>query len=80
MLMKRLTGLILTLTGLLLASCGEEEKIEEQVARLRQVSVDETSLILPQNGSEELVFQVKDPDYPLNYQIGSTLCQVRLQL
>ena len=80
MLMKRLTGLILTLAGLLLASCGEE-KIEEQVVpRLRLVSVDETSIVLPENGSEELVFQVKDPDYPLNYQIGSTFCQVRLQL
>ena len=78
--MKRLAGLILTLTGLLLASCGKEEEIEEPVARLRLVSVDETSLVLPENGSEELVFQVKDPDYPLNYQVGSTLCQVRLQL
>ena len=78
--MKRLAGLILTLTGLLLASCGEE-KIEEQVvAHLRLVSVEETSIVLPENGSVELVFQVKDPDYPLNYQVGSTLCQVRLQL
>ena len=78
--MKRLAGLILTLTGLLLASSCGEDRIEEQVARLRLVSVDETSIVLPENGSEEVIFQVKDPDYPLNYQIGSTLCQVRLQL
>ena len=77
--MKRLAGLILTLTGLLLASCGED-KIEEQVARLRLVSVDETSVVLPENGSAEVTFRVKDPDFPLNYQVGSTLCQVRLQL
>ena len=77
--MKRLAGLILTLTGLLFASCGED-KIEEQVARLRLVSVDETSVVLPENGSAEVTFRVKDPDFPLNYQVGSTLCQVRLQL
>jgi hypothetical protein len=77
--MKRLAGLILTLTGLLLASCGEE-KIEEQAARLRLVTVDETAVVLPEKGSAEVAFLVKDPDYPLNYQIGSTLCQVRLQL
>ena len=67
------------MTGLLLASCGED-KIEEQVSRLRMVSVDETVVVLPEKGSVELVFQVRDPDYPLNYQVGSTLCQVRLQL
>ena len=78
--MKRLAGLILTLTGLLLASSCREDQIEEQVARLRLVSVDETTVVLPENGSEELIFQVKDPDYPLNYNTGSTLCQVRLQL
>ena len=78
--MKRLAGLILTLTGLLLASSCREDQIEEQVARLRLVSVDETTVVLPENGSEEVTFQVKDPDYPLNYNIGSTLCQVRLQL
>ena len=77
--MKRLAGLILTLTGLLLASCGED-KIEEQVARLRMVSVEETNVVIPQKGSVELVFQVRDPDFPLNYQVGSTLCQVRVQL
>ena len=67
------------MTGLLLAACGED-KIEEQEARLRMVSVDETVLVLPEKGSAELVFQVRDPDYPLNYQVGSILCQVRLQL
>ena len=67
------------MTGLLLASCGED-RIEEQVSRLRMVSVDETVVVLPEKGSVELVFQVRDPDYPLNYQVGSTLCQVRLQL
>ena len=67
------------MTGLLLASCGED-KIEEQVSRLRMVSVDETVVVLPEKGSVELAFQVRDPDFPLNYQVGSTLCQVRLQL
>ena len=67
------------MTGLLLASCGED-RIEEQEARLRMVSVDETVIVLPEKGSVELAFQVRDPDYPLNYQVGSTLCQVRLQL
>ena len=67
------------MTGLLLASCGED-RIEEQVSRLRMVSVDETVLVLPEKGSVELAFRVRDPDYPLNYQVGSTLCQVRLQL
>ena len=60
--MKRLAGLILTLTGLLLASSCGEDRIEEQVARLRLVSVDETSIVLPENGSEEVIFLVKDPD------------------
>ena len=77
--MKHFAGLILTLTGLLLASCGED-KIEEQAARLRMVSVEETSVVVPEKGSVELTFQVRDPDYPLNYQVGSTLCQVRVQL
>ena len=67
------------MTGLLLASCGED-RIEEQVSRLRMVSVDETVVVLPEKGSVELAFQVRDPDFPLNYQVGSTLCQVRLQL
>ena len=67
------------LTGLLLASCGED-KIEEQVARLRMVSVEETTVVVPQKGSVELAFQVRDPDFPLNYQVGSSLCQVRIQL
>ena len=67
------------LMGLLLASCGED-KIEEQVARLRMVSVEETTVVVPQKGSVELAFQVRDPDFPLNYQVGSTLCQVRIQL
>ena len=67
------------MTGLLLASCSED-RIEEQVPRLRLISVEETALVLPEKGSAELTFQVKDSDYPLNYQVGSTLCQVRLQL
>ena len=79
--MKRLAGLIITLTGLLLASCGEKQPVEEQpVARLRMVSVEETALVMPENGTVELTFQVRDPEYPLHYQVGSSLCQVRLQL
>ena len=56
------------MTGLLLASCGED-RIEEQVSRLRMVSVDETVVVLPEKGSVELAFRVRDPDYPLNYQV-----------
>ena len=77
---KRFIGLILAMAGLLLASCKEEEPIEERVARLRMVSVEETSIVLPEKGSVELVFRIKDADYPLNYQLGSTFSQVRLQL
>ena len=77
--MKRFTGLILAMAGLLLASCGEEQ-IEEQATRLRMVSVVEMSVVVPEKGSVELNFQVRDPDYPLNYQVSSTLCQVRVQL
>ena len=40
------------MTGLLLASCGEKQPVEEQpVARLRMVSVEETALVMPENGT-----------------------------
>ena len=63
---------------LVAVSCHRDEPEPEQPPRLFSVSVSEASLVLPVGGSVEFPFKVDEPDYPFNYSLGSTLCQIRL--
>ncbi|MBR4826848.1 MAG: CotH kinase family protein [Bacteroidales bacterium] len=75
------TGRILALLALLLlgAACRHDE-IVEAPDTLKYVLVLGSSITLPQNGSAELSFRIKDEGYPLNIDLGSPACQVRLQM
>lgn len=62
--MKRWAGILLLLLS---AACTNKEIVpdvpEEEEARLRSITVSETNLVLPEGGSAELSFSVKDPDF-----------------
>ena len=60
------------------AACHEEQPEPEQKPRLQSVSVSETSLVLPAEGSVEIAFRVEDPDYVFNYAVDDSRCQVQL--
>ena len=60
------------------AACHEEQPAPEPEPRLKSVSVTETSLVLPAEGSVEIAFRVEDPDYVFNYAVDDSRCQVQL--
>ena len=61
-------------------ACHEEQQPEPaQKPRLQSVSVSETSLVLPAEGSVEIPFRVEDPDYVFIYSVDDPSCQVQLK-
>ena len=65
---------------LLLASACGHDVIVEAPDRLKSVSILGSSVTLPQKGSAELPFRVRDEGFGFNYDVSSPDCQVRLQL
>ena len=68
--------LLIACVLLAVLACSHEDIIPEQPAspRLRSIEPKANSVVLPPNGSAELYFSVKDPDYvisQLRLQIGS---------
>lgn len=63
------------------AACHEEQPVPEpeQGPRLQSVSVTETSLVLPVEGSVEIAFRVEEPGYVFNYSADDPHCQVQLK-
>ena len=61
-------------------ACHEEQQPEPaQKPRLQSVSVSETSLVLPAEGSVEIPFRVEEPGYVFNYAVDDPHCQVQLK-
>ncbi|MBR2227347.1 MAG: CotH kinase family protein [Bacteroidales bacterium] len=61
-------------------ACHEEQQPEPtQKPRLQSVSVSETSLVLPAEGSVEIPFRVEEPGYVFNYAVDDPNCQVQLK-
>ena len=77
----RLRGRILQLLAfaLLASACGHDV-IVESPDRLKSVSLLGASVTLPQGGSAELPFRVRDEGFEFNYNITLPDCQVLLQL
>ena len=71
---------VLTLMAALLvaAACHSDEVELKMEPRLLSVSVSESTLVMPAEGSVEFSFQVEEPDYVFNYTAGASDCQVRL--
>ena len=68
--------------ALLAAACGHdniEEVITPTSPRLRSVSLEATTVILPSEGADEMPFRVRDEGYEFNYDVNSPGCQVRLR-
>ena len=61
------------------AACHEEQPAPEPEPRLQSVSVTETSLVLPVEGSVEIDFRVEEPGYVFNYSVDDSRCQVQLK-
>jgi len=71
---------LVCLCGLsLLAGCAQEELIPTDNT-LRSVSVFQTEVMVPAEGTVTLSFAVDSPDYTFNYDAGSSACDVRLIL
>jgi len=69
---------LVCLCGLsLLAGCAQEELIPTDNT-LRSVSVFQTEVMVPAEGTVTLSFAVDSPDYAFNYDAGSSACDVRL--
>ena len=67
--------------ALFVAAACRGDKIEpepEKKDRLVSVSVSETTVVMPEEGSVEISFKVEDPGYVFNYAAGTPGCQVRL--
>ena len=67
---------------LALASCSkdqiETDDPSSPSARLKSISITETTLVLPVEGNAELHFAVRDAGFVFNYSVASPDCQVRI--
>ena len=70
----------LVAAALLLASACGHDVIVESPDRLKSVSVLGSSVTIPQKGSAELPFRVRDEGFEFNSDVNSPDCQVRLRL
>ena len=80
--MGRRRGLFALLACMLLAyACGHDniEEVTGSPARLRSVSIEAQTVILPEEGADEMPFRVRDPEFEFNYDVSSPDCQVRLR-
>jgi len=85
-MMKRILGLstaLLLLASASFSSCSTDEiELEGEVpaseARLKSISITETTLVLPVEGSAELHFAVRDAGFVFNYSVASPDCQVQI--
>ena len=80
--MGRRAGLFVFLTCLTLAwACGHDN-IETDITpipRLRSVSIEASTIVLPPEGSDEIPFRVRDAGFEFNADVSSPGCQVRLR-
>ena len=72
--------ILLAVAVLMLASACGRDVIVEAPDRLKSVTLLGSSVTLPQDGTAELLFRVRDEGFEFNYNITSPDCQVRLQL
>ena len=75
----RLMAAALLLT--VVAACGGDriEVTEGQLARLRSVTLEAATVILPQEGADRMPFRVRDEDFEFDFDVSSPGCQVRLR-
>lgn len=67
--------------ALLAWACGNDNIQEDDnpVARLRSVTIEAYTVILPSEGADEMPFRVRDAGYEFNYDVNSPDCQVHLR-
>ena len=82
--MGRGRSLLVLLSCFLLALACKGDHIQETddppVARLRSVTIEAQTVILPQEGADEMPFRVREEDYEFNYDVNSPDCQIRLRM
>ena len=60
------------------AACHRDDPEPTKTPLLVAVSMSETTVVIPSQGSVEVSFSVADPDYVFNFFVDEADCQVRL--
>ena len=71
--------IFLLLSFLLAFAACREDVIEEATERLKTVTVQGATVVLPVGGAGEIPFRVSDAGFEFNYNLSSPDCQIGLQ-